>query len=77
VYLLGGAVNRLIRADEFELDNRDLMTTWIELKNGDVIEVDPWALVLNVIRNYTDDGEVIRTAEMDLSDLISRLRRDR
>jgi len=41
---------------EYSIDNRDIITTWLVMDNGDYIEVDPWKLVINAIENLDPPG---------------------
>ena len=36
---------------KFDIDNRDLNTTWLHLEDGTIVEVDPMELFKNALEN--------------------------
>lgn len=36
---------------KYDIDNRDISTTWLILNDSNYLEVDPWELVINAIEN--------------------------
>ncbi len=39
------------RVTEFDIDNRDVNCTWLHLKDGTIVEVDPVELFRNALEN--------------------------
>lgn len=44
-------------------DNRDCRTVILTLDNEDTVDVDPWALIENVIENLGGDRGLIRSLQ--------------
>ena len=40
---------------EFQIDNRDISTTWLTLPDGNYIEIDPWEILSNALENAGRD----------------------
>lgn len=49
---------------EFQIDNRDIGTTWLTLPDGNHIEVDPWELLENALENANRDDLLSKLAEL-------------
>ena len=66
-----------VRYDEgqYEIDNRDLGTTWLTLPDGTTLEVNPWKLLSNAIENAIGERDFrIIDRQLDLlNDLVQQI----
>ena len=62
--VLNENIGQVAKGVTYDIDNRDISTTWLQLPNNTYVEVDPWELVLNALENAGLDEEATQIEAM-------------